>query len=135
MPSTYLHAPFSMPHASMEVWGSIPSVEDQAHCTRVVRATKCLTSRDKLVSDVAWSQLHRTTQIRQGTRVTTSEELESFVNSVQNPGESRSKDVQSLWSSVRKSLQHTAARLCVKDGLYYVHHQLAYRLKLGMFVK
>ena len=93
----------------------IPSALDMLHIARVSRTVKTLNSKDKLVSDIAWSQLNLTIKQRRGLQDVTLADISDFLNNPPLPHERRTRDVQSLWSTVRKSLIHTSAALDVSN--------------------
>ncbi len=65
----------------------------------------CLSSKDPLVTVCALDQLHQLLRHRSGVSSPTSEDICNFINSGIDPLERQRRDVKSLWSDVRLSLQ------------------------------
>ena len=76
-----------------------------------------------MVNDVAWSQLHRTVKLRRRLQEVNLADMVDFINHPPLPQESRARDVQSLWSVVRKSLQHVSASLKFDNTNVSLHIQ------------
>ena len=89
----------------------IPSILDNLHIARITRVLKCLNSRDKIVNDIAWSQLHHTVKQRRRLDDVQIADISDFINHPPLPRESRARVVQSIWSTVRKSLIYTDTKM------------------------
>ena len=72
----------------------------------ILRAMKVLTSKDKLVSDIAWDQLRSTIIKRTGHTPQSSDDITAFLNALPPHNEAAQGDVRSLWSMVRRSLHY-----------------------------
>ena len=74
--------------------------------TQITRFLNCISSRDKALQDIAWSQLAAMVRTRQGIKDISTADNENFLNQPPQPQERSRRDVRSLWSSVRNSLSH-----------------------------
>ena len=81
------------------------SLQDNLEVATISRAIKVLSSKDKLVSDIAWDQLRSTILKRTGQSPATSDDVISFLNSPPPHIEASRDDVRSLWSMVRFSYE------------------------------
>ena len=87
------------------------SVEDALESSMVMRTLKYLTSRDLLVSSLAWDQLIATMLKRTGNQPSDATEALSFLNTPPPRGEYAKGDVRSLWSMVRNALKYLGLSL------------------------
>ena len=93
----------------------LTSLEDNMDSTNIIRSLRCLLSPDKLIQDVAWSQVSDVVR-RCNKDDLSSVDIESFLNSPPDVGESRRSDVRSLWNIVRKSLKFLSCSIKIQDS-------------------
>ena len=84
----------------------LTSLEDTLHTNQITRFLNCISSRDKALQDIAWSQLAAMVRTRRGIKDISTADIENFLNQPPQPQEKSRRDVRSLWSSVRNSLSH-----------------------------
>ena len=92
----------------------LTSVEDMLDVTNVDRLSRCLSSPDEKVQDVAWDQLSAVVRKRKGADTISDRDLQEFLNSPPESGEYRRGDVRSLWSAVRKSVRNLGCVLILE---------------------
>ena len=97
----------------------ITSLEDRFDMAQIKRAFLFLTCQDKTLQNVAWSQLTATIKHRRtpGQKEDLSEkDVENFLNSPPGKQEKYTRDVQSLWNLVRKSLKRLNSELVIENS-------------------
>ena len=94
----------------------LTTLEDNMDSTNIIRSLRCLSSPDKLIQDVAWSQVSDVVRRRCNKNDLSSVVIESFLNSPPDVGESRRSDVRSLWTVVRKSLKFLLCSIKIQDS-------------------
>ena len=112
--SSFFHLPASMGGLGLH------SLEDNLESSMVVRALKCLCSRDRLVSNTAWDQLRATILKRTGNPPSTFQDAVDFLSSPPLRNEAARGDVSSLWSLVRKSFRYLGVQVGVGDDSTFV---------------
>ncbi len=112
--SSFLHLP------SHSGGMGLCSAEDRLESAMVTRSLKCLVSKDRLVSDLAWDQLAATITKRTGSPPRDVTEVLSFLHSPGPKGEYAKGDVRSMWSMVRKSLKHLSCTISHIEGEYWI---------------
>ena len=85
-------------------------LEDNLQVARLTQMCRCLTSPDSVVRSCAWSQLRQTVSCR-GCKNPVNSDLELFLNSPIPAEERRTRDVKSLWSYARKSLERMGLKV------------------------
>ena len=100
----------------------LASAEDNIESSMVLRVLKCLASKDKLVSDVAWDQLRATIKKRTGQAPENSDDIINFLNTPPTGNEVAmgARDIRLLWSMVRKALQFLDVKLKYKDDQFTI---------------
>ena len=88
------------------------SVENRRYISTITHFFRCLTCPDDLVNCIAWDQLKSTIMCRTRESHVTLHDIENFLNAVQK---TRVRDVQSVWSVVRKSLSALGLRVGFDD--------------------
>ena len=83
----------------------LTSLEDTLHTTRVSHLLSCLSSTDKRLNDITWSQLTSVVKRRRRLDDVTTADIADFLNHPPFPQE-KTRDVRSLWNTARKSLKH-----------------------------
>ena len=94
----------------------LTSLEDNMDSTNIIKSPLCLSSPDKLIQDVAWSQVSDVVRRRCNKNDLSSVDIESFLNSPPDVGESRQSDVRSLWTVVRKSFKLLLCSIQIQDS-------------------
>lgn len=111
-------------HASKSHGGlGIASVEDNMDVARVTHALRCLTSPDKMVQDVARSQLTSVAKKRLKKADVQTTDIEHPLNSPSTPQEASRGDVTSLWSAVRKSLNRLSCKVRLEGAVVFLTHK------------
>ena len=85
-------------------------LEDNLQVARLTQMCRCLTSPDSAIRNCAWSQLRQTVSCR-GHKNPTNSDLELFLNSPIPIEERQTRDVKSLWSDARKSLEQMGLKV------------------------
>lgn len=113
-------------HASREHGGlGLASLEDSMDTAQISRVLCCLSSPDRLVRDVAWSQLSGVTKIRLKKKELETTDYEALLNNPPLPQEATVCDVRSLWTTVgRKSLKHLSCSIHFQGSDVHLEHQL-----------
>ena len=93
-------------------WENSTNMEDLLDTNRVNRVMRCLASPDKKINNVAWDQFSGVVRKRKKEADITNDDLQQFLNTTPAQGEHRQGDVRSLWSTVRKSIQRQAEKIC-----------------------
>ena len=92
----------TVPSLLCRICGRVPKIEDEVHIYGVSTPYRLLVlSKDPVVRDTAQSALGETAKRRAGGRHTP----EEFLNAPPEKGEGQQRDIKSLWSRVRLSLQ------------------------------
>ena len=99
------------------------AVEDNMDVARVTRALRCLTSPDKMVQDVAWSQLTSVAKKRLKKADVQTTDIEHLLNSPPTPQEASRGDVTSMWSAVRKSLNRLSYKVRLEGAVVSLTHK------------
>ena len=92
----------------------LTSLEDTLHTTRVSCLLSCLSSTDKRLNDITWSQLTSVVKHRRRLDNVSTADIADFLNHPPLPQE-KSRDVRSLWNTARKSLKHISCSVML-DG-------------------
>ena len=100
----------------------LTSLEDTLHTTRISRLLSCLTSSDKRLNDIAWSQLTSVVKRRRRLDDITTADIADFLNNPPLPQEKTNRDVRSIWSSTRKSLQHLSCSIALEGSKVSLIH-------------
>ena len=87
----------------------------------ITRALKCLSSRNRTVSDLAWDQLSATVKKRTGAAPEHVDDILHFLNTPAVRGEAVRGDVRSTWSMVHKSLSVLGCSIEHQDRQYQTH--------------
>ena len=98
---------------------SLRSVKDVLHTARITQAVNCLTSKDKIVNDVAWSQLQHAVKKGRLLADVSANDITDFLNTSPLPQERRSRDVTSIWSTIKKSLNYTSCTVSLDTTSIY----------------
>ena len=89
----------------------LTSLEDTLHTTRISRLLSC-----KCLNDIAWSQLTSVVKRRRRLDDITTADIADFLNNPPLPQEKTNRDVRSMWSSARKSLQHLSCSIAIEGS-------------------
>ena len=81
------------------------------HTTRISRLLSC-----KRLNDIAWSQLTSVVKRRRRLDDITTADIADFLNNPPLPQEKTNRDVRSIWSSARKSLQHLSCSIALEGS-------------------
>ena len=99
----------------------LTSMEDTLHTTRVSRLLSCLSSTDKRLNDITWSQLTSVVKRRRRLNDVTTADIADFLNHPPLPQE-KTRDVRSLWNTARKSLKHISCSVMLDGAEVSVSH-------------
>lgn len=108
--TAFLHAP---PYSGGL---GIPCIVDEIDIHMACTAFKLLNSPDLCVKSIAHHHLSIVTAKRTGINDPSIGDMEEFINCSPNPGEGKTGDIKSIWSSVRSSLARCDALMNLKDG-------------------
>ena len=94
--STYLHT------ANQPGGLGLKSLEDARNTTLVSRVFSCLSSRDRKVQNIAWTQLTSTVKKRRGINEVSTRDIQDFLNHLPLPQERNSRDVKTYGARPEK---------------------------------
>ncbi|KAL5510049.1 hypothetical protein EMCRGX_G005519 [Ephydatia muelleri] len=106
------------------LWGlGCPQCRDEAHIAKAAQAFEFLgDTRDPVIRAVALQQVRATVATRaRKLDPTKKEDLEEFLNTTAAPGEGRTVDLQSLWSSARAGLANGGATIEITADSAVLH--------------
>ena len=82
----------------------LTSLDDERHLALITQCYRVLTCPDQLVREVGWSQLRECARVRTGKTDLSYHDLCMFLNTSPTTKGVAFRDVQSIWSKVRRSL-------------------------------